>query len=165
MFIRQKTRPFADVLAALPKQRYSSVFVQLVISAIRARRMMSEQSATSKVDIAKYKKLLLDMREQLTEEVRALGNASLKSDHEPGAELADVGSDNFTQEVEIKLMAAEETRIRAIDTALSRLGQGTFGICKDCDKPVSEARLLALPFAQLCIACKEQHERRDAGLA
>jgi DnaK suppressor protein len=50
-------------------------------------------------------------------------------------------------------------------TTLQRAGQalhltrmGTYGICEDCDSPISPARLRALPFARRCVACQEQYE-------
>lgn len=39
--------------------------------------------------------------------------------------------------------------------ALKRLDDGTFGTCERCGKPISKARLDALPMAELCIQCAE----------
>ena len=45
-----------------------------------------------------------------------------------------------------------------IERALERLDQGTYGICEECKQPIPEPRLRALPFADLCIACKDREE-------
>lgn len=124
---------------------------------------MSEQTASDEQTNA-YRQTLVQLRDQLMEEIRALSGASLVSPHEAGQELADVGSDNFTQEVEINLMTAEADRLRSVNAALERLSQGTYGICVDCDKPIREVRLKALPFAQLCISCKEAREQEEGRL-
>ena len=49
--------------------------------------------------------------------------------------------------------------------ALERIDNGTFGICEECDEPISIKRLEARPETTLCIRCKEDQERveRDFG--
>jgi RNA polymerase-binding transcription factor DksA len=46
-----------------------------------------------------------------------------------------------------------------IEHALARLRQGTYGICLGCGRPIHPRRLRAIPYATLCIACKEHEER------
>ena len=41
--------------------------------------------------------------------------------------------------------------LAAIDAALERMEEGTYGICEKCGKPIGEERLEALPWATLCI--------------
>jgi len=48
--------------------------------------------------------------------------------------------------------------VQGIETALQRMEAGEFGTCSDCRCRISDARLRALPFAALCLACQE---RRD----
>jgi DnaK suppressor protein len=48
--------------------------------------------------------------------------------------------------------------VRGIETALERLEAGEFGTCSDCRCRISDARLRALPFAALCLACQERHD-------
>ena len=43
--------------------------------------------------------------------------------------------------------------LRAIDQALQRLEDGSFGTCTRCGEPVGEARLAALPSAAMCVKC------------
>jgi len=55
----------------------------------------------------------------------------------------------------------EMNKIRLIDSALTRIEQGKYGICMKCGKKIAEERLRALPFALLCIDCKSAEERRN----
>ncbi|WP_205927431.1 TraR/DksA C4-type zinc finger protein [Rhizobium sp. P32RR-XVIII] len=48
---------------------------------------------------------------------------------------------------------AGEQEMRAINAALERLQNGTFGLCVKCGEPISEARLVAVPFAATCQSC------------
>ena len=52
------------------------------------------------------------------------------------------------------------TRGAGLREALHRLQNGTYGRCGDCDRPISERRLLVLPEATRCVRCQEQRERR-----
>jgi DnaK suppressor protein len=49
-------------------------------------------------------------------------------------------------------------KVQGIETALQRLDAGSFGTCSDCRCRISDARLRALPFASLCLACQERHD-------
>jgi DnaK suppressor protein len=51
--------------------------------------------------------------------------------------------------------------IRKIREALERLEDGTFGICDECGKAISEKRLQVRPIATRCIKCKEEQEKRE----
>jgi DnaK suppressor protein len=48
--------------------------------------------------------------------------------------------------------------VQGIELALQRLEAGRFGTCSDCRCRISDARLRALPFASLCLACQERHD-------
>jgi DnaK suppressor protein len=60
------------------------------------------------------------------------------------------------------LQAAKFTRylmrLRAIEEALLKIDEGTFGICEDCEENISPGRLNAMPFALRCVECQERHE-------
>ena len=49
-----------------------------------------------------------------------------------------------------------------IDEALERVENGTYGICAECDEPISEKRLRAIPWAKYCINCQDQLDRARA---
>jgi DnaK suppressor protein len=52
---------------------------------------------------------------------------------------------------------------KQIETALSRLKRGRYGLCLRCDERIEEKRLNALPWALFCVHCQESvdllHER------
>ena len=49
--------------------------------------------------------------------------------------------------------------LAAIDAALKRIDEGTYGICTNCGRQIAEERLEALPWATLCIDCQRDRER------
>jgi len=48
-----------------------------------------------------------------------------------------------------------EKELRDIKKALKRIEDGTYGICKYCNKPIEKKRLLARPTSSACISCKK----------
>jgi len=77
--------------------------------------------------------------------------------------MADLGTNNFDHEFTLGLIENEEEELREIEAALDRLDKGTYGICEICSKPISKARLKAIPYARLCIACKRDEEGGGQG--
>jgi len=53
----------------------------------------------------------------------------------------------------------ETAELRAIDDALERIRQGTYGQCVDCGVDIPTARLHANPTALRCIDCQSRYER------
>jgi YteA family regulatory protein len=67
---------------------------------------------------------------------------------------ADIASETFEIERNRALRANEITRLRAIDSALKKIDDGTYGICGMCGREIDDARLEAIPSAALCIDCE-----------
>jgi DnaK suppressor protein len=50
--------------------------------------------------------------------------------------------------------------LKEIDAALSRIDDGSYGICTRCEEEISPKRLRAIPWAALCISCQEHKDRQ-----
>ena len=73
--------------------------------------------------------------------------------------LADLGTDNFQQEIDAGLLQNEQQILGAIGAALDRLDAGSYGACARCGKKIPEARLQAVPYASRCLPCEKRAER------
>jgi DnaK suppressor protein len=62
--------------------------------------------------------------------------------------------------VNSQLAEAESRELSAIEDALQRVRQGTYGICEDCGRNIPVARLQALPYASNCVACQRAAEQK-----
>ncbi|MCB1229326.1 MAG: TraR/DksA family transcriptional regulator [Verrucomicrobiae bacterium] len=60
--------------------------------------------------------------------------------------------------VESHIVESQERLLEKINHALERLGEGTYGICENCDCEIAEARLEAKPSVSLCVDCQELKE-------
>jgi RNA polymerase-binding protein DksA len=74
--------------------------------------------------------------------------------------LADTATETFDRELDYTLEENAEHVLSAIDAALTRIEEGTYGICTGCGRPIPEERLEALPWATSCINCQRQREGR-----
>jgi DnaK suppressor protein len=57
------------------------------------------------------------------------------------------------------LRAQMRAELARVERALRSIDEGTFGICRSCEEPLSAARLEAKPDATLCIQCAAQREK------
>jgi DnaK suppressor protein len=74
--------------------------------------------------------------------------------------MADIGSDASEQEFTLSLMENDEDTLGAIELALQKIEEGTYGRCDECETDIAKQRLQAIPFAAHCIRCATQIERR-----
>lgn len=111
--------------------------------------------------------LLLERRAEIlgdVEGMEAARQAAIGDDHSHmPLHMADVGSDNFEQELTLGLMASERRMISEIDQAITRIQDKTYGVCLLTGRPINRARLEAQPWAKYCIDVARERERR--GLA
>jgi RNA polymerase-binding protein DksA len=109
------------------------------------------------------RKAMHDRARQLREEIR---QTLLKSDTEQYLQIAndvrDLEDESFADLV-VDVSLAEIDRdleeLRAIDAALLRMSDGTYGRCDVCDRPIELKRLQAAPEALRCIDCQTLYER------
>ena len=73
--------------------------------------------------------------------------------------LGDTATATLDREIDYSLEENSEHVLRAIDGALQRIEEGTFGTCETCGQPISEERLEAIPYATQCIDCRRKGER------
>lgn len=83
----------------------------------------------------------------------------LAEDMEPGdiqfdEESGEGDTLNVERERDLALSAQARAAVDEIDRALSKMDAGTYGVCERCGNPIPKARLKALPYASLCVACK-----------
>src|SRR2546422_11286335 len=105
-------------------------------------------------NVKKYR----DILERKKEEILASAPARTPTT-EPGSKSGD-WIDQSSQEsdlhVHLAMKQTDTKLLRAIEEAIHRLDQGTYGICMDCEEEIRLARLDAVPWTRVCIKCKER---------
>jgi len=111
--------------------------------------------------------LLLAAKENLEAEVEQLQRDNLnRSQREFSGDLsgysyhmADVGTDTFEREMELKIASEGSDRMKDIEDALKKIHDKTYGKCEVCGEKIAQKRLSAVPYARLCIKCKSEQEK------
>jgi|HubBroStandDraft_1064217.scaffolds.fasta_scaffold15004_2 DnaK suppressor protein len=84
---------------------------------------------------------------------------SLAQEREPGdvqfdEESGEGGTVTVDRERDLALSAQASLAVEEIDDAFGRVKDKSYGACERCQQPIPKARLRALPYARLCVACK-----------
>jgi DnaK suppressor protein len=106
-----------------------------------------------------YRRLLMELKSKLIREVVVNQEASNESTDGDVLDLADQASDSYDKDLANSLSETERGRLAAVENALKRVAEGTYGLCDSCVKPIPLPRLKVLPFAKLCVACQVEEER------
>jgi RNA polymerase-binding protein DksA len=117
------------------------------------------------IDTEHYRKRLLEERERVQEAIDYLHEENsgsledetqeIQSDNHPG----DMATATLDREIDYTLEENSERLLNAIDAALQRIEDGTYGTCQTCGQPIGAERLDALPYTTQCIDCKRREER------
>lgn len=121
-------------------------------------------------ELAQFRQLLIQLKSKLAGNIDHLQNDALKSAGETVDELSDVpaehmaerGSDTFVRDLMIRILQDSDAELCDVNLALEKIDGGRYGLCENCSGKISTKRLKALPFARLCIDCKQEEERQRA---
>ncbi len=124
------------------------------------------EDALSEKEILELKRALLRERKRLLAEEEEISSGSLRAPQSDlsgevsfDEEYADAGSFTFEREKDFSIAQNIKDLVEKIDRALAKIEAGTYGICEACGRPIEKARLKALPYASLCLACKRKEAR------
>ncbi|MBU1180185.1 TraR/DksA family transcriptional regulator [Patescibacteria group bacterium] len=117
----------------------------------------------SKEFLAKIKEQLSAKKEDLENELSVFADKSPTDKDDYNARFPNIGDKADENAAEVaeysKNLTLEDTLERAlqdVNKALKRLEKGKYGICKYCNEPIAEKRLLARPVSSSCIECKKK---------
>lgn len=110
------------------------------------------------MDVQVYKDALVRKRSEIVDAggLKPL-QASMENNTRQG-DMADQASGNNEVHIQLKLKQTDAKILQAIEDALARIDNGTYGICRDCGQPIAPARLDAIPWTRVCIKCKEKQQ-------
>lgn len=107
---------------------------------------------------------LLNMRRDLLRDFNKDRQQGQETFQEGGMDSYDLASEERDREISLLLNDRDREKLQAIQDALERIDQGTYGICEGCDAEIAEGRLLAMPFTRLCVNCQAREEREQKAL-
>jgi DnaK suppressor protein len=112
-----------------------------------------------KTFLKKARETLQEMRTQLLRNVQEELHEGREQTKDEGMDTYDLASDARDREINLILTDRDRDKLQAIDDALGRIDEGTYGVCESCESDIAEGRLEAMPFTRLCINCQAERER------
>lgn len=114
-----------------------------------------------KAFLKKSRETLEAMRAQMLRNVKQELQEGRDQNKDEGMDTYDLASDARDREISHILTDRDRGKLEAIDEALSRVDDGSYGLCEDCGAEIAEGRLQALPFTRLCVTCQSDRERES----
>ena len=112
--------------------------------------------------IEEIKNTLLQEKARIENELSSIGQKDESEGGKFNVHFPNYGDEEEDTAVEVADYEANlsignriEKLLRDIETSLERIEKGTYGICKYCQKPIDQKRLLARPTSSSCIECKK----------
>ncbi len=121
-----------------------------------------DEGPIDRATLERLRDALVRQRANLRKEIADRGGSPDSDDVELDIErnLADSGHSTAERTQAIAVVKALRANLRWVDRALDKIDRDAYGTCESCGRPISPERLEALPWAILCIACKQAGGRR-----
>ena len=105
--------------------------------------------------------MLHEMKRGLMREMQGRVKGETEGVKDEGRDTYDLASDERDREINFILNDREREKLVAIDEALLRIKEKTYGICESCEGEIQLGRLKVLPFTRLCVKCQEENEKES----
>ncbi|WP_298337094.1 TraR/DksA C4-type zinc finger protein [Ferrimicrobium sp.] len=121
------------------------------IEALSDEDFVAQQRLLLETERAHYREQAAQLRAEADSMVQNNEPAEVQFDEESG----EGGTTAIDRERDLALAGSALAAIEEVDLALRKMDRGVYGLCESCKQPIPRARLRALPFARLCVRCKE----------
>ena len=105
--------------------------------------------------------MLEEMKRAASKEMQGRVKEETEGMKDEGRDTYDLASDERDREINFILNDREREKLLAIDEALQRIADKTYGICESCEGEIQLGRLKILPFTRLCVKCQEENEKES----
>ncbi len=116
----------------------------------------------SKGKFASYRKALEKKAEEVRRSMSAQKAAQVVSRLDCPSDEGDLSQQHHEEWIFLNRNTIDMKLLREVSDALIRIEHGTYGVCAECEEPISAKRLEALPWARYCVTCQEQIAARIA---
>jgi DnaK suppressor protein len=112
---------------------------------------------------SRFESRLISLRDELREQIAAeedeVGQFSQsQADEFSSQHNADLATDVFLEEMAVSTKMTLESELEAVEQALERISEGSYGVCVQCGQPIPKDRLDARPQAIRCVADERLRE-------
>jgi DnaK suppressor protein len=76
-------------------------------------------------------------------------------------DLVDQAGDERDREMSLLLTGRGKEKLHAINEALEKIREGSYGICEECGDKIGPGRLKVMPLAKSCVSCQSRLEKEN----
>ena len=109
---------------------------------------------------AAYKKILEKKAEEVRRSMSAQKAAQVVARLDIPSDEGDLSQQSHEEWIFLNRNTLDSKLLREIGDALHRIEIDAYGICMECEEPISPKRLDAVPWAKYCVVCQEEIARR-----
>jgi DnaK suppressor protein len=109
--------------------------------------------------IQQFKRSLEAQRDEAFRLLHRVGDESRSIETDIPQDSGDQSINSVSKEFLFQQGSQRRGMVRRIEAALSRIEEGTFGVCTECSEEIPMRRLEALPWTDFCLHCQEQREK------
>jgi DnaK suppressor protein len=109
-----------------------------------------------------YEKVLRRKMDEVRRSMSAQKIAQVVSRQDGASDEGDLSQQSHEEWIFLNRNSLDMKLLREVQDALHRIEQGAYGICNECEEPISGKRLDAVPWARYCVSCQERIAQRAA---
>src|SRR5215813_15283390 len=111
---------------------------------------------------ATYKNMLEKKADEVRQSMSAQKAAQVVSRLDCPSDEGDLSQQHHEEWIFLNRNTLDMKLLREVGDALVRIEHGAYGICLECEEPISPKRLDAVPWARYCVVCQDQVAARIA---
>lgn len=110
----------------------------------------------TKANLKRYKTALETKAAEIRESLRSAKASKALSRGDEPLDEEDLPGQSHEEWIFLNRNHLDVMLLREIEEALNRMEDGEYGVCMECDEPISIKRLQAVPWARYCVRCQEE---------
>jgi DnaK suppressor protein len=126
-----------------------------------ARLDLEKEKKQRKEFLKQATEMLQETKKQALKEMQGRVKEETEGVKDEGRDTYDLASDERDREINFILNDREREKLLAIDEALQRIKDKSYGLCESCEGEIQLGRLKILPFTRLCVKCQEENEKES----
>jgi DnaK suppressor protein len=156
-----------SALACLLPKHLQLLGLDVRLMVYRARRVSGSEMNTNnkngpKLKLSAYRQLLERKAEEVRGSMSAQKAAQVVARLDVPSDEGDLSQQHHEEWIFLNRNTIDMKLLREISDALRRMDHGSYGVCPECEQPISTKRLDAVPWARYCVTCQERISERMA---
>ncbi len=120
------------------------------------RPMAAPMRNPAKTKFDTYRKVLQKKADEVQRSMSAQKAAQVLTREEHPHDEGDLSQQSHEEWIFLNRNTLDIKLLREVQAAMRRIDQGTYGVCNECEEPISAKRLAAVPWAKFCVSCQDR---------